>query len=61
MQHLPILCALKKIPVAVVAATPQMLGSASAPFRRMVMVVRWLLISFFFFLRFQFFLRNRDI
>ncbi len=34
MQHLPILCALKKIPVAVVASTPEMLGSASAPFRR---------------------------
>ena len=37
MQHLPILCALKKIPVAVVASTPEMLGSASAPFRRSLM------------------------
>lgn len=51
MQHLPILCALKKIPVAVVAATPEMLGSASAPFRRMVMVVVKVVVDQDFFLR----------
>lgn len=33
MQHLPVICALKKVPIAVLAAAPQTLGSAAAPFR----------------------------
>ena len=33
MQHLPVLCALKRVPVAVIAASPELLGTAVAPLR----------------------------
>eukprot|EP00435_Cladocopium_sp_Y103_P063203 s507_g24.t1 len=33
MQHLPVICAMKKVPIAVLAAAPETLGSAAAPFR----------------------------
>lgn len=34
MQHLPVLCALQGVPVAVIAASPEALGSAVAPLQR---------------------------
>ncbi|CAK9054198.1 Ankyrin repeat and SAM domain-containing protein 3 [Durusdinium trenchii] len=33
IQHLPVMCAFKKVPVAVIATNPETLGTAAAPFR----------------------------